>query len=69
MLAALKPVPGRFSTFTGSPEIFHLPGETAGASVTLEPLYKVHGDRHYVVYWDLFTRAQWQARQAGSSSR
>jgi len=26
--------------------------------------FLVHlGDRHYVVYWDLFTRAQWQARE------
>jgi hypothetical protein len=32
--------------------------------VTLEPLYKVHGDRHYVVYWDLFSESKWQARQA-----
>ncbi len=63
LLAGLQPVPGRSSTFTGSPEIFRLPGETAVASVTLEPLYKVHGDRHYVVYWDLFTSAQWQARE------
>jgi hypothetical protein len=63
LLAGLQPVPGRSSSFTGSPEIFRLPGETAGASVTLEPLYKVHGDRHYVVYWDLFTRAHWQARE------
>ena len=63
LLAALKPVPDRYSTFAGSPEIFRLPGETASASVTLEPLYKVHGNRHYVVYWDLFTRAQWQAKE------
>ena len=62
-LAAINPVPGRPSTFTGSPETFRLPGEASGASVTLEPLYRVHGDRHYVVYWDLFTRPQWQARE------
>jgi len=55
LLAGLQPVPGRSSSFTGSLEIFRLPGETSGTSVSLEPLYKVHGDRHYVVYWDLFT--------------
>lgn len=63
LLAGLEPVPSRSSTFTGSPEIFRLPGETTGASVTFEPLYKVHGNRHYVVYWDLFTKPQWQAKQ------
>ncbi len=63
VLAGINSVPGRFLTFTGSPEIFRLPGEASGASVTLEPLYRVHGDRHYVVYWDLFTRPQWQARE------
>jgi uncharacterized protein len=64
LLTGLKPVPGRFSTFTGSPEIFRLPGQTTGASVTLEPLYKVHGGRHYVVYWDLLTNTQWQAKES-----
>ena len=32
--------------------------------MALEPFYKMHGNRHYVVYWDLFTPAQWQAREA-----
>jgi hypothetical protein len=27
-------------------------------------LYKVYGDQHYVVYWDLFTKPQWQAKEA-----
>jgi hypothetical protein len=30
----------------------------------LEPFYKMHGDRRYEVYWDRFTPAQWQAREA-----
>ena len=55
---------GPASTFAGSPQVFRLPGETAGASVTLEPFYKMHGNRHYVVYWDVFTPAQWQAKEA-----
>ena len=32
--------------------------------MTLEPLYKIHGDRHYVVYFDCFTPAQWQEKEA-----
>jgi hypothetical protein len=39
-----------------------VPGSSQG--VTLEPLYKIHGDRHYVVYFDCFTPAQWKAREA-----
>ena len=62
LLSGLSPVPGRPSTFTGSPAMFRVPGETTGASVVLEPLYKVY-DRHYVVYWDVFSKAQWQAKE------
>lgn len=65
LLASLKPVPGRPSTFAGSSEIFRIAGEDNSASVTLEPFYKMHGDRRYVVYWDAFTPAQWQVREAG----
>ena len=65
LLAGLQPVAGRSATFRGSPEVFRVPGETPGAGpgVTLEPLYKVHGNRHYVVYWDLFSKDQWRAKE------
>ena len=53
LLASLRPVDGKPSTFTGPANIFRVPGENKG--VTLEPLYKIHGDRHYVVYFDSFT--------------
>ncbi len=62
LLASLQPVAGKPSTFTGPASIFRVPGDNKG--VTLEPLYKIHGDRHYVVYFDWFTPAQWQAREA-----
>ena len=32
--------------------------------MVLEPLYKMHGERHYVVYWDVFTPEQWRVREA-----
>ena len=62
LLASLQPVAGKPSTFTGPASIFRVPGDNKG--VTLEPLYKIHGDRHYVVYFDWFTPAQWQAKEA-----
>jgi len=61
--ASLKPVTGKPSTFTGSPEVFRFVGQSTDRAVTLEPFYKMHGGRHYVVYWDLQTPAQWQAKQ------
>jgi DUF1680 family protein len=57
------PVLSRPSTFTGPGEIFRLPGEKTSPGVTLEPFYKMHGGRHYTVYWDAYTPAEWQARQ------
>ena len=64
VVASLRPVAGRPSTFTGPPTVFRRPGDTARASMTLEPFYKIHGGRHYVVYWDFYTPARWQAREA-----
>jgi len=63
LLANLKPVEGKQSTFTGSPEAFRILGRREGYSVTLEPFYKMHGERCYIVYWDVFTPAQWQVRE------
>ena len=63
VLSAIKPVPGRPSCFTGSQEIFRVAGKTRGKDITLEPFYQMHGNRHYIVYWDVFTPAQWQAKE------
>ena len=62
ILSSLQAVEGKPSTFTGPASVFRSPGDNQG--VTLEPLYKIHGDRHYVVYFDCFTPAQWQAKKA-----
>ncbi len=66
LLSALQPVPGNASTFSGSSRAFRLPAATggAGASVTLEPFYAMHGNRHYTVYWDVFTPSQWEVKKA-----
>ena len=60
---SLKPVSGKACTFTGSPDVFHVVGQDSSRPITFEPFYKMHGNRRYVVYWDLLTPAQWQTRQ------
>ena len=64
LLASLQPVAGQPNTFTGPADVFRIPGDTSGAGPTLEPFYKMHGNRHYMVYFDNFTPEQWQAKQA-----
>lgn len=63
LLSSLQDVEGKPSTFTASGQIFRIPGQSS-TSVTLEPFFKIHGGRPYTVYWDAFTPAQWQAKQA-----
>ena len=60
---ALQAVPGKPSTFRGSAEVFRIPGEKKQSGVVLEPFYKMHEHRDYQVYWDLFTAAQWEAKE------
>lgn len=62
ILDNLKPVPDKPSTFVGSTEVFRTAGQEKGSGITLEPFYKIHGGRHYAVYWDVFTPEQWQKR-------
>jgi hypothetical protein len=63
LLSLLRPVPERPSTFVAPSTVLHLPEEKEGELVTLEPFYKVCGPRKYVVYWDLFTPAEWMAKR------
>jgi uncharacterized protein len=64
LLACLKPVAGRPNTFAGPADVFRVPGDTTGKGTTLEPFYKMHGNRPYMVYFDQFTPEQWDAKQA-----
>jgi len=63
IVASLKPVPSQPNTFAGSPEVFRQPGPLAGGEVRLSPLYKMYGERNYVVYWDRYTPSQWKGKE------
>jgi len=63
LFASLAPVAGRSSTFAAPADFFRAPGEAA-SGISLEPLFRIHGNRHYVVYWDNFTPEQWVAKEA-----
>ena len=63
VLDGLKPVAGKPSTFTGSPDEFRIAGEKNFGGVTLEPFYKMDGDRSYQVYWDLISPDQWKEKE------
>jgi DUF1680 family protein len=62
VLASLKPEPGKPTIFRGPAELFREPGESGGATVRLQPFYKLYNCR-YETYWDRFTPEQWQTRQ------
>jgi DUF1680 family protein/beta-glucanase (GH16 family) len=63
VLAGLQPVPGRPSTFAASPAVFRVPGQSSGPGFALEPFFKMHGNRYYVVYWDVLSPGGWHARE------
>jgi DUF1680 family protein len=62
LLAAMKPVEGKRSTFTASGDFIRTAGK-AGGPITFEPFYKVY-DRPYMVYFDAYTAEQWKAKEA-----
>jgi uncharacterized protein len=62
-LASLQPITGKANTFAGPADIFRIPGQTGSQGVTFEPFYRMHGGRHYMVYFDSFTPEQWQGRE------
>jgi hypothetical protein len=61
-LAGIEPVAGKPSTFTGPASTFRTPDEKSDGA-TLEPFYNLQGGRAYVVYWDVLTPAQWEAKK------
>ena len=61
VLPALKPAEPP-NTFAGSGDVFRAPGRRDG--ISLEPFYAMQGARSYQVYFDRFTPAQWQAKEA-----
>jgi len=63
VLSAIKPVKNKPSYFTGSQEIFRTVDKTRSKDITLEPFYRMHGNRHYIVYFDVLTPLLWQAKE------
>ena len=61
--ASLEPVPGSPCTFRGSANVLR-PASEDDLGATLEPIYTMHGNRRYVVYWNLLTPAEWHTNQA-----
>jgi uncharacterized protein len=64
LIASLAPVSGKPSTFLTSGDVCRVPGQSNPQPLTFEPLYQMHGNRSYAVYWDAFTPAEWQAKEA-----
>ncbi len=62
-MASLAPVAGKPNMFTAPGNVFRVAGDNSSAGVTLEPYYKMHGQRRYEVYWDRFNAEQWQSRE------
>lgn len=62
LAANFEPVSGLTSTLAASPTVLRFSESGGGSDVFLEPLYRLHGGRNYVVYWDTFTPAQWEAK-------
>jgi DUF1680 family protein len=52
LVEALVPVAGRGSTFRAD-GLFRRPGGSGPVALTFEPFFRVHGARHYGVYWDV----------------
>ncbi|MEW6743059.1 MAG: glycoside hydrolase family 127 protein [Planctomycetota bacterium] len=59
---ALQPIPGRPSTFAAPAGLFRRCG--GAGRVFLEPFSKMHGGRHYAVYWDRVSEEEWRERVA-----
>ncbi len=62
-VTGLAPVAGRPNTFQGIADVFRIPGKKGGGGVTFEPFYKMHDNRHYIVYWDRYTPSQWREKE------
>jgi hypothetical protein len=60
--AGLEPLPSNPGSFGGPAQVLRLT-ESSTNRVTLEPLYRVHGNRTYEVYWNAFSLNEWQTNQ------
>ena len=60
--ASLEPLSSSPGSFGGAGQGLRL-AESSMSRVTLEPLYRVHGNRKYEVYWNAFSPNEWQANE------
>jgi hypothetical protein len=63
VLSGIEPIADKPSYFAVSAELLRVLGDADAVSITLEPFYRMHGGRHYMVYFDVFTPAQWQEKE------
>jgi len=61
--SAVKPIADKPSYFAVSSELLRVLGDTNAVSITLEPFYRMHGGRRYMVYFDVFTPQQWREKE------
>ena len=59
-LTAFKPVEKRPGCWTAPRGLFRSLADTEEREIILEPFYKIHGSRRYVVYFDRVSPSQWE---------
>ena len=63
LLVKNRPLTDWLQPVAGQPCVFRTENIGRPRDVELSPFFRVY-DRHYSIYWDIFTPAQWQAKQA-----
>ncbi len=63
VVSGIKPIADKPSYFAVSSELLRVLGDANAVSITLEPFYRMHGGRRYMVYFDVFTPQQWQKKE------
>jgi len=62
VISNIAPVAGKHATFTGSAKLFKTSGADAASEVLLVPFYQMY-TKPYIVYWDMYTKQQWEQKQ------
>ena len=62
IVSSIKATEGAPLTFTAASSTFRGPPDQPPADITLVPFYKMY-KKPYIVYWDVLTADQWNARQ------
>lgn len=62
-VASLTPVVSKTSVYSGPSTIFRQAGKAGGKEIVMEPFYKMHDGRNYMVYYDGFTNDEWKSKE------